>query len=61
MPPKKSPEKCRQRKLIGLTPENVEYIESKADRFQRGNKGGFTEAVNRCIEFCRNYEERMGK
>ena len=53
--------RARVRRLFTLTPENSDYVDEKGMRFQRGGRGGNSEALNRMIKFVREYEERMEK
>jgi hypothetical protein len=52
-----SPEKKRKPALFTLSPEAKEYVELKAKLFQRGSRGGQSEALNRMVMFCKEYEE----
>lgn len=37
----------------------MEYLEEKGKLFERGKRGGKSEALNRMIAFVREYEARM--
>ena len=52
-------EKKRKPALFTLSPEAKEYVELKAPLFKKGRQGGQSEALNRMILFCRDYEFRM--
>jgi hypothetical protein len=50
----------RKQKLVMLSPDNLDYLREKGKLFERGGRGGESEALNRMIEFVRGYEKRMG-
>jgi len=50
----------RKQKLFMIDPVNMEYLREKGKLFERGGRGGESEALNRMIEFVRDYEKRMG-
>ena len=57
----KSKTGCRVRTVLTLDPDAIKYVETKAELFKQGRRGGFSEAVNRMIFFCRDYEiEQQG-
>lgn len=38
----------------------MEYLELKGGLFERGKRSGRSEALNRCVRFCMDYEKGMG-
>lgn len=53
--------KRRVRKVFMLSPEAIEYIDSKAPNFMRGSKGGASRALDSMVLFVKNYEAHMEK
>jgi len=57
---RKKESECRVESIFMCDVEVLEWLEEKGGVFKRGKRGGRSEALNRAVRFCIEYEKEQG-